>query len=159
MTHREICFLVSGWLLSQSNIQHVAYEMKYQRSVFDVIGLGTKSKIDKRITIVEVKASRSDMLQDLKKGKLLKYEAQGTHCYLAATAEAYRTDKLNTLEDLASRGLPNHWGVLLVSPGYVQVLRSARRHRPTSMYQLNTLLSKVARRNMYQLFTQLGIVD
>lgn len=83
-----------------------------------------RRKVRPRIAIVEVKVSRSDLLSDLRAGKLLRYEPQATHVYLAITGEAMLTPYGHTkahaaawLADLAAKGLPTHWGVLRI-PGW-----------------------------------------
>ena len=76
-----------------------------------------------RLAVCEVKRTRSDLLGDLRAGKLLKYEAQATHCYLAGTVDAlglepgrclsseYLKERLGQLE---LDGLPRKWGVLVL---------------------------------------------
>jgi hypothetical protein len=141
----------------------VGWEIKFGKSILDVVGVSTKGRIDKRITIIEVKRTRSDLLADLKKGKLLKYEAQGTHCYLAATPEALRLDKLTAtevLQDLQDRGLPAHWGVLSINDSKtVHVVRSCKRHRPTPTATLQALVGKIGRASMWRYMESLGIVE
>lgn len=74
-----------------------------------------------RIAIAEVKRTRSDLLADLRAGKLLRYAEVATHLYLAATDEALglagderltRERTAKVLADLAEHGLPRTWGVL-----------------------------------------------
>ncbi len=161
LTHRSLCNRVAGWLMSQKTTQLVAIELQYNRCVLDVIGIGYRGRIDRRVTICEVKRTRADLLQDLKKKKLLKYEQHGTHCYLAATPEALRYDRLTSTEvmaDLTARGLPSHWGVLCVGDT-VQVLRGVRRHRPTPQSTLDALTKRIARKWMWFGLTTLGIVE
>lgn len=78
-----------------------------------------------RIVVIECKRTRSDLLADLREGKMLGYERTGTHCALAATPEALRitfprmwepVGVAEALADLADRGLPTTWGVLVVVP-------------------------------------------
>lgn len=74
-----------------------------------------------RIAIAEVKRTRSDLLADLRAGKLLRYAEVATHLYLAGTDDALglaagerptreRTARL--LAELGEHGLPRTWGVL-----------------------------------------------
>jgi hypothetical protein len=77
-----------------------------------------------RLAVAEVKRTRADLLGDLRAGKLLKYQAQASHCYLAAHVEALGVEQ-NTmhrpgvreeaLHDLEMRGLPRTWGVLVLT--------------------------------------------
>lgn len=92
----------------------------------DVLGLTLprwkpKRKTAPRIAVAEVKVSRSDLLSDLRVGKLLKYEPQATHCYLAITdgvfldrhlEGAYRPRTQTQVDHLAELGLPAHWGII-----------------------------------------------
>lgn len=69
-----------------------------------------------RVTVMEVKRTRSDLLADLRAGKMLAYEQTGQACYLAATAEALKGDTVKAiLADLTARGLPTGWGVVRLS--------------------------------------------
>ncbi len=72
--------------------------------VCDVLALTSPRKTvpGPRIAICEVKVQVSDLRADLRKGKMLRYEPQATHCYLAAPAEV-----LKRADDL---GLPGTWG-------------------------------------------------
>jgi len=102
--------------------------MEQSGGQLDVLGLATGRKRqhekNRRIGIAEVKVTRGDLRQDLKRGKMLRYERQATHVYLAATPEAlniqgggcYYTSEAvsDVLEDLGERGLPKHWGVVLI---------------------------------------------
>lgn len=74
-----------------------------------------------RIAIAEVKRTRSDLLADLRAGKLLRYAEVATHLYLAATDEALglaagerptRERTARVLTELGELGLPKGWGVL-----------------------------------------------
>lgn len=162
MSHRDICIAVAAWVLSQPHTGLVAWEIKLGRSILDVLGVSTKRSNDPRITVCECKRTRSDLLSDLKKQKLLKYQTHGTHYYLAATPEALRLDKLSTSEvlgDLHDRLLPVHWGVLSVaSDGFIRVLRAAKRHRPTPGNSIVSLTKKMARQHMYNRLRDLGII-
>lgn len=73
-----------------------------------------KRKARPRIAIAEVKVTRSDLRADLRVGKLLRYEPQGSHLYLAGTREALGEDPLGLLEEL---GLPRWWGVVVIPEG------------------------------------------
>jgi hypothetical protein len=130
MNHRQICHSVASWLLKQQAIQLVSWELALDVGVLDVIGITTKNKkYPTRVVVAEIKRSRADLLQDLKKKKMLKYEARATHCYLAVTADCLWTPSelaagahlsptasTQALEFLASKGLPSYWGVLVPHP-------------------------------------------
>lgn len=74
-----------------------------------------------RVQIVEVKRTRSDLLQDLKRGKMLTYEPRATHCVLAVTDEAMlhkghpnswtKDEQVRYFNALADLGLPVSWGI------------------------------------------------
>lgn len=152
----------------------------------DAVGLSTVAHLDKHramakhrnsllpggrgkgpkpwIRAVEVKRTRPDLLQDLRAGKLLRYECQATHCYLAATAEALGDDGP---EQLTARGLPRTWGVLKLKPMIlvptrwrkterrhvaVEVVRSPRR-LPTQVTDehLHELAADIARSMAWRL--------
>lgn len=95
-----------------------------------------KRKVKPRIAIVEVKVSRSDLLSDLRAGKLLRYEPQATHVYLAITDETMLVPwapwdpqgatSAAWLADLGAKGLPTHWGVLRVPESHVGAVHSLR---------------------------------
>ncbi len=75
-----------------------------------------------RVTVIEVKRTRTDLRRDLRAGKMLAYEQTGQACYLAATTEALgdlttKGDRDAALADLADRGLPKSWGVVHLHVG------------------------------------------
>ena len=130
------------------------------RGVYDVIGLTSKEYARvKKLVAIEVKRTRSDLLQDLRKRKMLKYEVRATHCYLAATPEALRLHKLSVTEvlsDLKTRGLPTHWGVLLLTDNPqkpIKVLRGARKHKSIRTSTIRTLTRKIACSFMYRVMS------
>lgn len=66
-----------------------------------------------RIGGFEVKVQRSDLLRDLRAGKMIKYEGVCTHCWLVVTEDCMQsTTKDAILAELQELGLPKHWGVL-----------------------------------------------
>ena len=159
-THRQLCKIAARWLLDQSRIDLVTWELKYQRGVYDVMGLTSKPRAqEKKLVAIEVKRTRADLLQDLRKKKMLKYERRATHCYLAATSEALRTDKFSNrelLKDLKTKGLPIHWGVLLLptsGTSVPKVIRGARRHKTVRQQTLRTLTRRIARSFMYRVLS------
>ena len=159
-THRQLSKIAAEWLLNQYYIDLVTWELKYVGGVYDVIGLSSNEKSkEKKVVAIEVKKTRSDLLQDLRKRKMLKYEKRATHCYLAATAEAFRANKFSNREilaDLKKKGLPQHWGVLLLpSQGNTKprVLRGARKHKSVRITTIRTLTRKIARSFMYRVMS------
>lgn len=71
-----------------------------------------------RVSVIEVKRTRSDLLSDLRAGKMLAYERTGQACYLAATSEALKGATIKAiLADLTARGLPTYWGVVRLTSG------------------------------------------
>jgi hypothetical protein len=172
LTHRQICHSVAHWLLQQQAIQLVSWELGLPVGVVDVIGITTKTKkYDSKIVVVEVKRSRADLLQDLKKQKMLGYEKQASHCYLAVTQDCVWTPKELSLGAhlkpdaaktvvafLQDKGLPAYWGVLLYSPNGGasdwQCIRQARRTatRITSV-TLEAITKKIALSFMYRILS------
>ena len=77
-----------------------------------------------RVVVIEVKRTRSDLLGDLRAGKMLHYQnGPASHWYLCGTAEALGEGGLG---DLAERGLPLRWGVLSADRYGVQTIRACR---------------------------------
>lgn len=172
--HRQLCKSVAEWLLDQNAIQLVSWELGLDVGVVDAIGITTKTKKHKtpRVVIAEVKRTRSDLLSDLRRKKMHGYEPRATHCYLAATLEAYvppsklkKADLRNKsqfdqwiLSDLASKGLPTHWGVLIGTPYgdrvYWRCLRSAIKTQTAVTTQtLGALTKKIALSYMYRILS------
>lgn len=86
-----------------------------------------------RISIYEIKVSESDLRSDLRAGKMLRYECQGTHVHLAAPGH---------LLDLAVElGLPASWGLV-----EVQVVGQPD-HRGVVRRYVNVSSRRNARRN------------
>ena len=84
-----------------------------------------------RIAVCEVKVQLGDLRSDLKEGKMLRYEPQATHVYLAVTAEATGIplrEQSRLLERLGGLGLPSHWGVLYVDHYQVTQVRGPRKY-------------------------------
>ena len=200
-THRDLCRLAAGWLLSSTgrNLHAAVDELSFDGGVADALGISTpnpcaetelrartyaslaawKDKqrekreaahakaagrdphpynaegvaevrtawIDKyrqekakrlsgpgQIVVVECKRTRSDLLADLRAGKLRRYEAAATECYLLASMPALGINAHTSLTDAerdhAAPGLPPEWGILTVSPrGGVYPIRPATRLR------------------------------
>jgi len=98
-----------------------------------------------RIVAVEVKRARSDLLADLRVGKMLRYESVASECYLAYASEwspetTQEERDIVTVEELAEFGLPSHWGLLRMSihPNqvYTGLVRRARRHRDADLSEV-----------------------
>lgn len=118
-THRDLCKITARYLLKQSWCDLVSWELQWDQGFADVVGLTTKpNKRNPRITVVEVKRTRQDLLQDLRKQKLRKYENNSTHCTLAATRAALgwkpRMKLATVLKDLRKKGLPDYWGIVVL---------------------------------------------
>lgn len=154
MTHRDLCIEVGRWFLGQPWCQLIGWELKYNYGFADVVALTLRDKDpNRRICVAEVKRTRSDLLQDLNKGKLLKYEQGTTHCYLAATSEALRLDKISEdacLADLTKLGLPKSWGVLVIGQE-VRSIRSARSINKPNSLRARALCKRIARSHMYRM--------
>jgi hypothetical protein len=154
MTHRELCIEVAKYFIETSWCQLMGWEISYNYGYADVVGITLRDKDPhKRIAVAEVKRTRADLLQDLNKGKLLKYEKGTSHCYLAATPEALRLDKVTEaacLEELTKLGLPKSWGVLVIDQG-VRSIRSARQINKVNLLRTRALTKRLARSHMYRM--------
>lgn len=151
-THRDLCHLVSTWLLSQQTIKYVCWELRLGRGVVDAIGVDPRGK---RIVVCECKRTRADLLADLRAGKMFKYESSSSHCYLAGTAEALGDDPLN---DLTARGLPSHWGVLLLNTS-VTCIRSAKSHRKVQERTVLKTIALIGKSHMWRHMKLMGLID
>jgi hypothetical protein len=113
-----------------------------------------------RVVAVEVKKTRSDLLQDLKKRKMLNYERVATECYLAATAEAFGGNVADLIDhpeslklELAGKGLPDEWGIMLLVPDRfpgVVVLRRPKSLREFDDRHLLMWEGRISRSTMYR---------
>jgi hypothetical protein len=86
---------------------------------------------------------------------MLKYEQGSSHCYLAATPEALalgKKTKAEVLADLKARGLPTHWGILLLD-GEPKALRSARRIKNIPKQTIAALNRKIAKSFCYRVLS------
>ena len=154
LTHRDLCKIAANWLLAQSWCKLVAWEITYNRGFADAIGVSKCIRNNTKIAVCEVKRTRADLLADLRKLKLLKYERGSTHCYLAITRECLGNNSPKEfLADLGERGLPRHWGILLLPSTIGRLptcVRRARRLRPANATRLRLLTEKIAVQHMYR---------
>ena len=151
-THRDLTRLAAAWLLKQSWCDVSCYELKIGKGFADAIGVSKPRARTHRTTIIECKRTRSDHLQDLRANKYRKYEQKSTHCYLAATAEAYGNKSTSQiLVDVKNRGVPDYWGLLLFGPrGGITCIRSAKAHRRTTATQVRAIVRKIAKSLCYR---------
>jgi len=154
LTHRDLCRHATAWLLQQSWCDCACYELKFNKGFVDAVGISKPRAKSHRITAIEVKKTRGDLLQDINAGKYLKYEPGSTHCYLAATSEAlmlHKRTETQVKEDLRKRGFPKHWGILVFGPrGGIRCLRPATKHRNTTILRIRTLTRKMAKSLIYR---------
>ncbi len=154
MTHRDLCILVARYFIDQPWCSLTGWEITYNRGFADVIAISLKDKgLTQRICVAEVKRTRADLLCDLKKQKMLKYEKGSTHCYLAATPEALRLNKITEkecLEELTKLGLPNLWGVLVIGAP-IRCIRSPRKINDFNILRNRALTKSIARSHMYRI--------
>lgn len=153
-SHRDLCSVVLQWLLSQRSLDLGCIELKHSGGFVDTVALSTKkARVPYKICVAEVKRTRPDLLQDLQAKKMLKYERASTHCYLAATPEALgnQSDK-DVIQDLTRRGLPPHWGLLVIHGSTCRSIRPAQRHRTLHYPSVVSLTRKIARSLMYRSF-------
>jgi len=152
LTHRDLAIKATEWLLKQSWCDVACFELKVGRGFADAIGISKPRAKKARVTIVEVKRTRSDLLADLRAKKYMKYEPQSTHCYIAGTAEAYgNRTRAQTLVDLKMREVPDHWGILEFGPrGGITCHRPAKAHRRTTSTRVKALTRKIAKSLIYR---------
>jgi VCBS repeat-containing protein len=87
---------------------------------------------------------------------MLKYEQGASHCYLAATPEALglKTDNNvdSTIADLQKRGLPKHWGILLLSTDgkYVTSIKNAQSKAQAHPATILALTAQIAKSFCYR---------
>jgi len=112
-----------------------------------------------RVTILEVKRTRSDLLADLRARKMLGYEPLASECYLACTPPCLGLPKLNptkesraaALADLEALGLPGSWGVMLLPErpphwqGHATVIRPPRRLREVPDHEVRMWAYRIGR--------------
>lgn len=151
MNHRDLCREAARWLLDQSRIDLVSFEIGWKNSVFDAMGITLPSKniVDPRICVIEVKRTRTDLLADLRVKKMLKYEPHASHCYLALGPEF---DK-SILKELPTLGLPAHWGVILFQGSEFKSIRAAHSIRKVTQSELTTLTKKIALSYMHRILS------
>jgi hypothetical protein len=125
-----------------------SFEISLGEGIADVIAVG--KSIDPKLAIIEVKRTRADLLQDLRAKKYLKYEKNSTHVYLACTAEAFKYTGDDLFEDLQKRGVPKKWGLLLITPSDIIVLRKASAHRAMQRDVFQTAIRKIAKSLCYK---------
>ncbi len=78
------------------------------------------AKLRNRLSIIEVKVSRSDLLADLRVSKMHGYAEHCSHMYLAGTGAAFAVEALRPAPDrvaasianLETLGVPKTWGLL-----------------------------------------------
>ena len=151
-SHRDLCKLATAWLLKQSWCDVACYELQVGKGFADAIGVCKPRARSQRITIVECKRTRADLLQDLRANKYRKYEQKSTHCYFACTPEAFRNMSNSQIKaDFKNRGVPDHWGILKFGPGgHLTCIRSAKAHRKSSTTQTRSIVRKIAKSLCYR---------
>lgn len=124
-----------------------------------VLACWGKSPHRLRIAAMECKATRPDLLKDLRSGKMVrKYGPIATHCHLLVSGPAIRLNEASkrkqvkeALADLADRGLPKAWGVMLYGGPADQftlkltTLRSAKPSREPTAAQLYSVALAIGR--------------
>jgi len=152
LSHRQLCYEAAEWLLSQPWCDCSCFELKVGRGFADAIGISKPRAKTHRVTIIEVKRTRSDLLADLRSSKYMKYEGQSTHCYFAGTPEAFgNRTKAQILVDFKNRNLPDHWGILELGPkGRVKCHRTAKAHSTTTSTRVRALTRKIAKSLIYR---------
>lgn len=96
-----------------------------------------------RVVAIECKRMRSDLMGDLRAGKMFGYETGSTHCYLAITDAVLGWQGHQRSAELVARlaelGVPPAWGLLRADinrPGWtgVSCIRQAKRLRPATPF-------------------------
>lgn len=159
LSHRDQCHRAAKWFYEQYQIDLVSFELKVdKRSIVDVIGLTTyPTTAQRKILIGEVKVTRADLLQDLRKGKMLKYQKHASHCYLLATRAALNLNKQNTIQlltELDSYGLPKSWGIVLLPDTEQEepiLIRKPQRLKIPRYETIQKYIRKIARSYMYKI--------
>ncbi len=125
--HDTAAFRLAFWLLNKANHKVAGCEVSTGIGRHDVLGVQIGRR-GHRITCIEVKDSISDLRADLRAGKMLRYAAVASHCYLAFTHNV-PTDGYMVARSL---GLPREWGFLRVHyDGGVEVV-----HKPTALFRV-----------------------
>lgn len=154
MNHRELCKYVATWFLNNSSYNLVSWEIKTRSGYADVLATHTNTKRVPKLAICEVKRTRADLLQDLRRKKMLKYERTASHCYLAVTPTAVlNKDSAEVLTDLGNNGLPTYWGVLLITTKGIICIRNPRAHKKIRRQTIETYIAKIARSFMYRVLS------
>ncbi len=158
-THRDICVATGVWLLQQYWCDLAAVEIAFATGIGDAIGISSSpKKQSQRLTLCECKRTRSDLLSDLRAKKLLKYEAEATHCILVATKEAYlwKQDKTkaDVLNDLKEKGLPDHWGIAVIEGSEITLLRKPKKIQALTQEKKNEIVLRVAKSYCYKYLAQ-----
>lgn len=123
-------------------------------------GTGGKAR-PLRVSVVECKRTRSDLLSDLRVLKMLKYEGVASHCYLCCHPDAFckvegritlSANKKMILEDLSQKGLPKHWGVLVCGDrsGEVYSFRNAKKIQERDEVNVRVMADHIARSWMFR---------
>lgn len=144
MSHALACEVAAQWFRSLAWCQLAITEIagvhyapappgrgkKRGGGVLDVLGLTLKESVKRpRIAVCEVKVSRADLLSDLRARKMLRYESQVSHCYLAFGPEVF-SNRPQAYAVLNERGLPSDWGIVELSRSGACQLRAAKRIEP-----------------------------
>lgn len=145
MSHRDLTLIVARWLMSNPAYDLVSTELKVKNSVFDVIAVNSNpSALNPRVTVVEVKRTRADLLADLRVRKMHKYEKIASHCYLAATKEALKySSTKEILADLKKKGLPEKWGVFVIDTE--RCIRPAKQLKSINKTSIQFIVRKIAK--------------
>lgn len=150
VSHRDLCWAACRWALQQRWSDAAAVEVgTVKHGVADVLATGKPDKAPK-LVIFEVKRTRSDLLADLRAGKMEKYGELASHCYLLVHEACLLGDRRDGAEELAALGVPDGWGILL-STGerrdklYPQSLRTARPLQKVSSALVEVFTRSLAR--------------
>lgn len=113
----------------------------YGGGFLDVLAVSARGKKTPRIAIAEIKVSLSDLRGDLRKGKMLRYEPQATHLYLAGPEKV--------IEQAPDLGLPAWWG-LMVAGQWPWILRAPKKnpHAPDPTVMLRDWWTRQVARSL-----------
>lgn len=128
-----------------------------------------RARVAPRVVVVEVKRTRSDLLADLRVGKLRRYESAATHCYLLIAGPCVglswmpwwpEEEQGRALHVLAADGLPDAWGVLGAVQGRqgvrVERLRAPGRIREAEPWEVQAWADRMLRSMSHRILSRTG---
>lgn len=155
MTHWHVQLHALFWLLRQKTVGFAGVEVDWAGSG-RVDAVGVSHPAGKRIVVVEAKASRKDLMDDIRRQKMQQYERLASHCCLAVPKD---------MKEIALEVAPEGWGVIVCNglrrnrakrweANVVSARPSARLRSPTPKETLS-VLSSVASATTWRMYRML----